>query len=436
MQLKKNKRWLLSRAVGSLLGVQSGTSEAEWQIEAAYRYYSETDRVTAMEPVLQLHKVDDEGRKLDVTIAYDSLSGASPNGAAVSEKPQTFTSTSGGAASVSSASGAAYKDDDNDEDYDDDEYEGEGGGKTSEYTVAPGEVPLDPNFEDSRLSMSMNYSWPLNSNVNRNITTSIGGSYSRETDYSSIGVNGGFSIFLNQKNTQIGLFLGMESDEITPGGGTPLAFTAMSDKQITGSTENKNIVDGLVSVTQVLSKQAVMQLNYSMSISNGYHTDPYKIISLLDEQGDVQDYLYENRPEKRTKQSIYGALKYHLFGNTVDVSYRYMWDDWGVKSDTWDVKYRFNIDDVYIQPHFRNYSQKATDFYVDSLLSTDDLPQFASADYRLGALSSNTVGVKFGWVFDENKEVSLRVESYQQEGDSAAADMGALILQVNYKVAF
>jgi len=433
MQLKKNKRWLLSRAVGSLLGFQSGTSEAEWQVEAAYRYYSETDRVTAMEPVLQFHKVDDEGRKIDFTIAYDSLSGASPNGAAVSEKPQTFTATSGAGGSaetITSASGTAYKDDDDDDD--DDDYEGGGGSKISEYTVEPGEVPLDPDFEDNRLSISMNYSWPLN----RNVTTSMGGSYSSETDYRSIGVNGGLSIYLNQKNTQIGLFLGMANDAITPGGGIPQAFTTMNDKQVTGSSENKNIVDGLVSVTQVLSKQAVMQLNYSISISEGYHTDPYKIISLLDGQGDTQDYLFESRPTKRTKQSIYGALKYHMFGDTVDISYRYMRDDWGVKSDTWDVKYRFNIGNVYVQPHYRHYTQEATDFYVDSLLSTDELPQFASADYRLSALSSNTAGVKFGWMFDENKEISFRVESYQQEGDASAADMEALILQINYKVAF
>ncbi len=334
MQLKKNKYWLLSRAVGSLLGGQSGMSEAEWQVETAYRHYSETDRVTAMEPVLQLHKVDDEGRKINFTIAYDTLSGA------LSDKPQTSTSTSGvgaSAESITSTSGTAYKDDEeNDED---DEYEGGGGYKTSEYTVQPGEVPLDPNFKDKRLSMSMNYSWPLN----RTMTTSIGGSYSSETDYRSIGVSGGLSFFLNQKNTQIGLFLAMGNDEITPGGGTPLAFTTMSDKQVTGSSENKNIVDGLVSIIQVLSKRAVMQLNYSMSISDGYHTDPYKIISLLDGLGDTQEYLYENRPTKRTKQSIYGALKYHVFGDTVDVSYRYMRDDWGVKSDTWDVKYRFNV---------------------------------------------------------------------------------------------
>ena len=432
MQLKNNKRWLLSRAVGSLLGVQSGVSEADWQVEAAYRHYSETDRVTAMEPVLQLNKVDEQGRKIDFTIAYDSLSGASPNGAAVSDQAQTFTSTSGAggnAESITSASGTAYKIDDDDDD--DDDYEGEAG-KTSEYTVPPGEVPLDPNFEDNRLSMSMNYSWPLN----RSVTTSIGGSYSSETDYRSIGVNGGLSIFLNQKNTQIGMFLGLENDLITPGGGTPMAFTTMSDKQVTGNTENKNIIDGLVSLTQVLSKQAVMQLNYSMSISDGYHTDPSKIISLLGGQGDTQEYLYENRPTERTKQSVYGAIKYHLFGDTVDLSYRYMWDDWGVKSDTWDVKYRFNIDNVYVQPHFRHYSQEATNFYVDSLLSSDNLPQFASADYRLSALSSNTVGVKLGWMFDENKEISFRVESYQQEGDSAAAGMDALILQINYKVAF
>ncbi len=431
MQLKKNKRWLLSRAVGSLLGFQSGTSEAEWQVETAYRHYSEADRVTAMEPVLQLHKIDDEGHKIDFTIAYDTLSGASPNGAAVSEKPQTFTSTSGAggsAESMTSTSGTAYKDDEEN----DDEYEGEGGYKTSEYTVQPGEVPLDPNFEDNRLSVSMNYSWPLN----RTMTTSIGGSYSRETDYRSIGVNGGLNLFLNQKNTQVGFFLGMENDVITPGGGTSQAFSAMSNKQVTGSSETKNIIDGLISITQVLSKRAVMQLNYSMSISDGYHTDPYKIISLLDGQGDTQEYLYENRPTKRTKQSIYGALKYHVFGDTVDVSYRYMRDDWGVKSNTWDAKYRFNIGKAYVQPHLRHYSQEATDFYVNSLLSTDDLPQFASADYRLSALSSNTVGVKLGWMFDKNKEISFRVESYQQEGDSAAADLDALILQINYKVTF
>ncbi|OUS27560.1 hypothetical protein A9Q99_14025 [Gammaproteobacteria bacterium 45_16_T64] len=435
MQLAKKKRWILASAVGSLLSTQSRAYGADWQAETAYRYYSETDRVTAMEPVLKLHKTESDGSEIDFSIAYDSLSGASPNGAAVSDEVQTFTSTSGAGAAETTTAASGYRSsrDDRDDD-DDDDYEGddEYGGGVREYTVQPGEIPLDPDFSDDRLSISLQYSTP----ATRTITTAIGGSYSSESDYLSMAINGGLGLSFNRKNTQLGLNLSLAHDENTPFGGVPTRFSKMSEPSSSGSSESKTIVETLISVTQILSPNAVVQLNYSAGMSQGYHTDPYKIITLLDENLDILDYVAENRPDQRTKHSVFSALKYHAFGDTIDLSYRYMWDDWAITSTTVDVKYRLNLGNVFIQPHYRHYHQEAANFYVTQLHSTDDIPDHASADYRLGTLTSTTYGVKVGLDLGKQQEISFRVESFQQEGESAAANLDAVISQINYKVAF
>jgi hypothetical protein len=49
-------------------------------------------------------------------------------------------------------------------------------------------------------------------------------------------------------------------------------------------------------------------------------------------------YLYESRPETRDKQSVYALLKRNMGGNVLDVSYRYMTDDWGVDSQTVSIR--------------------------------------------------------------------------------------------------
>ena len=55
-----------------------------------------------------------------------------------------------------------------------------------------------------------------------------------------------------------------------------------------------------------------------------------------------------------------------------------------------------------------------------------------SADYRLGNLTDTTYGVKVGKQWKNNQQLSLRVESFQQSGDSDASELDALITQVGY----
>jgi hypothetical protein len=66
----------------------------------------------------------------------------------------------------------------------------------------------------------------------------------------------------------------------------------------------------LVGVTQVMSRNWVAQLNYAYDRSQGYLTDPYRILSGVDGSGSVTGYRYESRPDTRVRQSLYWGPTY------------------------------------------------------------------------------------------------------------------------------
>ncbi|MFT5738906.1 MAG: hypothetical protein ACI822_000221, partial [Gammaproteobacteria bacterium] len=181
----------------------------------------------------------------------------------------------------------------------------------------------------------------------------------------------------------------------------------------------------------------------------GYLTDPYKYVSVVDTNGLPTSQLFERRPESRSRQSIYAKYKKQLANkDIVTTSYRLMSDDWGVDSNTFDLTYRFKLKNGnYIQPHVRLYQQSATDFYRYFLLDSEVVPEFASADYRLGELDGNTIGVKFGKDVDNQQAWSARIEFYRQSGKSSPdeaigqltqqdlfPDVDAVIIQFNYSL--
>jgi hypothetical protein len=213
-----------------------------------------------------------------------------------------------------------------------------------------------------------------------------------------------------------------------------------------GSDDDKTTTDIMVGFTQVINRNMVTQFNYSYSVVDGYLTDPFKILSLLDSNGIAQDYLYENRPDKRTKQSVFAQTKYHFDEIILDVSYRYMWDDWEINSHTVDTRFYIPLGNgSYLEPHLRFYQQAAAEFYQPFLMQGDALPEFASADYRIGEMTAYTVGLKYGMKLADGNDLSFRLEYYRQDPKSAGqkspgalADMeiyesiDAIIAQVSY----
>ena len=183
---------------------------------------------------------------------------------------------------------------------------------------------------------------------------------------------------------------------------------------------------------------------------SGYLTDPYKVLSVVAGEseptaGEPLRYLYEQRPGTRAKQSIYAQGKRHLAGDVVDLSYRYFWDDWGIRSHTVDVHYRWNWSgNRAFQPHLRYYHQSAADFYRHSLVEGEPLAEFASGDYRLGEFQAVTAGLKYEQALGVGR-ISARIEYYLQGGDGSPADavgvlqgqdlfpsVGAAIVQFGY----
>ncbi len=431
MQLKKLSKLsiALAQASGALLGATASTGqihaqEIPWKIDSAILHYQESGgRVRAIEPVVALKKDFGDEYIFSTKLVLNSLTGASPNGAPPANVAQTFTATSGG----------------------------------TSYTAAPGELPLDNSFKDARGALSASWQQPIAPNTRLN----VGGNISAELDFLSIAGNAAVAKDFNSKNTTLSAGLNLEYDSISPIGGAPTPFTRANLKPIsTGdgneTTDTKIVTDVLFGVTQVLSRQAIMQLNYSLSLASGYQTDPYKMLTVLNASNNnlfnPAWYLYEKRPDSRTKHNVYSQLKYHLTEDVINLSYRYTTDNWGISSHTFDTRYRFEFggSGVYIEPHARWYTQTAADFYkpylmqgVDVIVGGAALIPFATADSRLSAFNATTFGAKIGMALENETEVSLRVEQYKQAnqtintlttgdlaGQKLAPDLSALMVQI------
>ena len=415
MQLSRKKiAGLLSAATCSLLAGQSQAAE-EWEVETSILYYSEADdRIQAIEPVIAARKDLGDDEILSWKLVVDSLTGSSASGAVPSTSPQTFTSPSG----------------------------------NSSYVVEANQTPLDPSFKDTRVAYSMNWDKPLDRDRRRN----LGFNLSREYDFTSLGFNGLWQLDSNAKNTTWSYGANLELDAIDPVGGTPEPLSDMLDQDKGSGTESRHVIDLLVGVTQIIDRSSLFQVNLSLSQADGYLTDPYKLVSVVDSSsGEPLRQLYENRPDSRLRSALFAKYRKMLPGKDIfTASYRYMTDDWGVDSNTVDLTYRFRLGDrYYLQPHLRYYQQSAADFYRYFLVDGEALPDEASADYRLGEMDATTVGVKFGHDIDGRHQWSVRLEQYVQSGESSPSeafgqlaqqdlypDVEATIVQFNYSFVF
>ena len=423
---------VLAAATCSLLGsaptapVQA-QEEPGWDFNTALLYYGEdNDRVQdlSLNILGKRYFVDDRALTLGLTV--DTLTGATPNGAIRQGVPQTFTRPSG----------------------------------SSAYTIPANELPLDDTFKDTRVAVSAAWEQPLG----RLWKTGVGFSGSFEYDYTHLGLNGSLSRDFNQRNTTVSAGLAVARDEWDPVGGTPIPFSSMLDVGDTGNktgTETKDVIDAVLGVTQVISRNLLVQVNYSFSNSSGYLTDPYKFLSVVDgvtgdtitrvpapgAEGPSHEFRFESRPDDRTKHSLYTQAKYYMGGKVLDASYRYMTDDWEIDSHTLDLRLRWPVGErSFVEPHLRFYTQSEADFYTISLVDGAELPAFASADYRLGNFDAITAGLKYGWTTRGGNEMSVRAELYRQTGSIPGGllignqvgretypDLDAIILQFSYR---
>ncbi|NJN64164.1 MAG: DUF3570 domain-containing protein [Acidobacteria bacterium] len=417
----------LLTATCTLLGSAPHVAMAEeepklWEFDTALLYYSESDgRVRDASGSVMVRRNLRGGGLVSFGLTIDSLTGASPSGALRTSGAQTFTSPSGNAL----------------------------------YTTPAGDIPLDPSFLDTRIALTAN--WRMK--PSRWSTFEVGASASSEYDYVHLGANARYAHDFSQRNRTISIGLSVALDSIDPEGGAPIPLAAMlppGDLSNRLGTDDKTVIDVLVGYSHVFGRRTVGQFNYSFTRSSGYLNDPYKIVSVLDAdtgdlvlgEGGFGTYLFESRPDSRTQHGLYAEVRHaRSGGDIVGGSYRFVTDDWGIRSHTLDARYRWFVDQGwYLQPHLRYYTQSAADFYALYLADNESVPIHASADYRLAEFDAFTYGAKIGFrPGGSGDEWSLRLEYYTQSGVSPPArgpglpagddlipSVDALIVQAGY----
>lgn len=374
----------LGKAALALLLVPAAAAAADAgpanQLDFTTLLYGEQGRAQVCEPIVRVTRLLPAGQSLSAQLGIDVITGASPSGALPSGSVQTHTSPSGRVS-----------------------------------TSAAGEIPVT-KFQDRRVGLDGEWQ----KTFGRLFTSTVGVHTSREKDYQSLGVNGKLSVELMQKLFTITVGGGVNEDSVFPVGGTP---AGLSDGTSTSSRANsKRVTSLLLGASRILTRRWMVALDYSHTGENGYLTEPYKVLSLMDPiTGIPGGQLTDKRPSTRSRSSLLASSVYHFTNDVLYSSYRYYWDTWRVRSNALDLKYRHDLeDDWYIEPHFRYYRQSAASFFTIGLVGGAPLPQFATSDYRLGSLTTFTLGTTFAFhLMDGDALWTLRAEYIGQAGDSS-----------------
>jgi hypothetical protein len=349
-----------------------------WQFEGSALIYGEENRTNCGEPVARVTRLFPDGQTLSAQLTLDVMTGASPTGAGPPGKIQTMTTASGNVV-----------------------------------TLPADRIPTSM-FKDVRGALDLEWTKPVGSLL----TATSGTHYSRERDYQSMGVNETVSLDLMHRLTTLTVGGGYNRDDVIPIGGFAVGMT---DSLLAGGSTSapKRVATGMLGLSRILTRRWMVGATWTRTVEDGYLTEPYKLLSVIDPTTGINSgTLHENRPGRRTRNSVLGSSVYAMANDVLYLDYRWYKDDWGIRSDTYDLRYRHELPDQrYIQPHVRFYTQTAADFYRYNLLDGDSLPQFATSDFRLGPLRTATVGATFGFTVPNFPgELSVRAEYIRQWG--------------------
>ncbi len=252
-------------------------------------------------------------------------------------------------------------------------------------------------------------------------TLTVGANISSESDYLSRGLSLQGSHSSDDKNTTFTAGFGYTSDVINP-------TNHIVDH------ETKQRADFLLSVTQVMSVNDIVQFSLGYARGRGYFSDPYKV--------------FDERPRTRNNTTLFSRWNHHVEATqgTIRTNYRYYSDSWNIKAHTLGLEYVQPLANGWtVMPLLRLYTQSAASFYVESDPSTAPFPPnppagaiYSSEDQRVSAFGAHTYGLKVSKQLDADWLLDVKLEQYGQraawrlfgKGSPGLADFNARSIQL------
>jgi hypothetical protein len=431
----------LARMAGvALLAGQLCRAMAQEENQAAFRqeyYIEENDRVKINTQSVLFDSELTRNVRLNGTLTFDAVSGASPIGAPPPDKWQyptytdyynsyynqayasrfdqevianqvlvdagivTYQQMTNDAAAAAAAAAPGIATVNADASYQ---------SLTNHPNYKSDKVPL-AKLTDNRVAFSLAPSFTFGRHL---ITPSF--AYSEESDYVSYVGALNYSLALNQKNTTLNFGWSHNADSVW-------------DNR--SAWRDKTVDSFLIGGVQLLSPKSYVTFNFTYGNEDGFLSDPYKgvmftitdtsnLVGVILHDLDDPSYDGENRPRHRDRQIFH--LSYTQFfdplNGSLDCSYRFARDSWEVLAHTLDLRWHQKLGrQLVISPLFRYHEQSAAEFYYPGLVpGGTDRPEFYSSDYRLSHLQTFTYGVHLTWRMDKHVSVDLGYQRYVMEG--------------------
>ena len=222
--------------------------------------------------------------------------------------------------------------------------------------------------------------------------TFMGLSYtnSEESDYSAHSVRFGISQDFFGDLTTLGISYARGLDTVRRNG--DVNFEEETDRQTYR-----------VDLSQVLTKNLIVNINYEGVTDEGFLNNPYRQVRFLD-PGAARGYSYEAELYPRTRTSAATAIRamYYLpYRAALRAEFRNYSDSWGISAYNGEIGYvhPFKQTGLTAEVKYRFYEQTSADFYSD-LFPRASAQNFVARDKELAGFQTQTIGAGVSYEFE------------------------------------
>jgi hypothetical protein len=155
-----------------------------------------------------------------------------------------------------------------------------------------------------------------------------------------------------------------------------------------------------LSLSQILTRNLIVNLNYELLTDQGYLANPYRQIRYLSAGGLGFTLAPQIYPNTRTSNAASVQLKYYLpWRASLTAQYRFFHDTWGIVGNTTEIDYTLPVWKHWIfDGSLRYYQQTHANFYSD-LFPRADYQNYEARDRELAAFHSYMVGAGASYEF-------------------------------------
>ncbi|SGZ08341.1 DUF3570 domain-containing protein [Moritella viscosa] len=385
-------------AVTGIGSMTPGAAHAADHISVHHMSYEEfDDKVKAGDNILSLEKSIGLNWTITAELGYDTVSGASP-----SWKKTTPVAS--------------------DQDQINRAYSTATAQSLTDQVIRSGKDPYrdgykvqKSNLEDTRYSASANVTYR---DRKRNEWT-LGGNYSQEEDYKSMGINSQVLIYADsRKNRSYSIGSSVLFDKT-------LAFQKYENFENAQEWENIFNSNFEVGLSQVFTPNFYTTFTLYTGYKSGYLSNHYlTVLREINTSGNdnIEDDEVFLGQDSRPNTRLSGGVNIQGFYNinswiVVRPRYKYFMDDWNVSSHQLGGKLNIKLtDSLTLAPGYSWYTQQGANFYKDPNASDPSFAAtgYATSDLRLGDFNANAYELGISMKVFDSWRVNALAAYYKQ----------------------